>query len=142
MKEAAYYKTNIDNSVKCLLCPNNCILAPGESGRCITRKNINGTLISENYGKTIAFSMDPIEKKPLYHFFPSSKILSIGPKGCNLSCGFCQNHTISQKKAIPSTLAPMDLIIAAKENDSIGIAYTYTEPFIWFEYLKEIMPMA
>jgi pyruvate formate lyase activating enzyme len=111
-------------------------------GLCITRVNHDGILISENYGQTISVSMDPIEKKPLYHFHPASEILSAGPNGCNLKCMYCQNCEISQFRQQTEELSTERLINLAKQRKSGGIAYTYTEPFIWFEYLMDTAPLA
>ncbi len=136
-KEAAYYKKFADGGVQCNLCPHNCIIKPGRVSICRGRVNRNGTLYAANYGKTISVSLDPIEKKPLYHFYPGKQILSIGPNGCNLSCVFCQNWTISQEKAPTEELPPEAAVRMAKQYSSIGIAYTYTEPVIWFEYIRD-----
>ncbi|MBN2018116.1 MAG: AmmeMemoRadiSam system radical SAM enzyme [Candidatus Cloacimonetes bacterium] len=137
MKEAQFYKKLESNKVQCLLCPQMCEIADGKRGMCFGRKNERGTLYAENYGETISISMDPIEKKPLYHFCPGKDILSIGPNGCNLTCDFCQNYSISQQKAPTSTLHPEDLIALCKKYNSIGVAYTYTEPLIWYEYILD-----
>ena len=96
MKEAKYYKKLINNKVQCELCPHNCIIENGKRGFCRVRKNIDGVLIAETYEKISAINLDPIEKKPLYHFYPGTKIISIGTVGCNMRCKFCQNYGISQ----------------------------------------------
>ncbi len=143
MKEAAHYSKLEDHSIQCLLCPHSCHLQPGELGKCLVRRNKNGILWAENYGRISAIHLDPVEKKPLYHFYPGYRILSIGTVGCNFSCGFCQNCEISQKSVdeYPSLinfsgekLAEM----ALSENGNIGIAYTYNEPVIYFEYVMDI----
>lgn len=135
--EAKYYEKLESGYVRCRLCPINCRIAPGKQGICMVRSNEDGTLYASEYGKTIAVNIDPIEKKPLYHFKPGHDILSIGPNGCNFGCTFCQNWTISQEKAATRYIAPQELVKLAKSNDSIGVAYTYTEPLIWYEYIYD-----
>lgn len=135
--EAAYYTTREDGKVACTLCPNFCIIAEGKSGVCRVRVNRSGTLYSESYGELVSLAVDPVEKKPLYHFYPSKPIISTGPNGCNLRCLFCQNSEISQKKSVTSSVPPEELAALASRDGSIGVAYTYTEPFIWFEYIRD-----
>ncbi len=142
MREALYYSKLKNNAVKCTLCPNECVIASGKKGACLTRVNVNGDLVTENYGRVISLSMDPVEKKPLYHFYPGTNVLSTGPNGCNLKCQFCQNSSISQKISSVHKISPKDLVQLAKENNALGIAYTYTEPFIGFEYLIESSKIA
>ena len=96
MIESKYYTKLVDSSVQCNLCPRMCIIENGRFGNCHARKNHSGTLFSEVYGKISARNFDPIEKKPLYHFYPGTEILSIGTTGCNFHCSFCQNFTLSQ----------------------------------------------
>ena len=133
--EARYFEKLSDNRVKCHLCPVECNIAPGKQGICMIRSNENGTLIASEYGNTIAMNMDPIEKKPLYHFKPGTEILSIGPNGCNFGCVFCQNWSISQIESSTKYISPQNLVHLARGNNSVGVAYTYTEPLVWFEYL-------
>jgi pyruvate formate lyase activating enzyme len=136
--EAMYYEKRDDKIVKCKLCPHGCIIRDGDMGVCRVRENSGGTLISLNYGKIASFAYDPIEKKPLYHFYPGSKILSIGTYGCNLKCDFCQNWEISQKKSMTMELEDEDILLMAKSRGSIGIAYTYNEPSISYEYVLHL----
>ncbi len=136
-KEALFYRKLDQNRVKCKLCPVGCVIAPGKNGVCFGRKNVDGRLIAENYGQAVSISMDPIEKKPLYHFHPGASILSTGPNGCNLRCKNCQNWSISQQQIHTDFLSSEDMVNIAVKNDSIGIAYTYTEPLIWYEYLLD-----
>jgi pyruvate formate lyase activating enzyme len=96
---------------------------------------MDGTLYASEYGRTVAMNIDPIEKKPLYHFKPGSDILSVGPNGCNLACEFCQNWSISQDKSATRYISPDELVKLARTNGSVGVAFTYTEPLIWFEYV-------
>lgn len=134
--EATYYKKfEADNKVKCLLCPAECLLTEGKIGICGSRFNENGKLITDNFGELVSACYDPIEKKPLYHFYPGSSIFSTGANGCNLGCSNCQNWEISQKKVRTRYVAPEDLRKYAGDKNSIGVAYTYTEPLIWFEYI-------
>ncbi|MBN1164619.1 MAG: AmmeMemoRadiSam system radical SAM enzyme [Candidatus Krumholzibacteriota bacterium] len=141
MPEARYYKKLSPERLQCALCPNFCVLAEGETGRCGLRKNEQGTLFALSYGNTVTVAIDPIEKKPLYHFLPGSRILSIGPNGCTLQCDHCQNWNISQQRAAVRYLDPPQLVDLARENESRGVAFTYTEPLLWFEYLLEAAPL-
>lgn len=136
-KEALFYTKLEDSKVKCELCPVGCIIAPGKKGVCIGRKNVDGKLMAINYGQVVSVSMDPIEKKPLYHFYPGSDILSIGPNSCNLRCKNCQNWAISQQEMHTDFFSPEDMVDVASKNNSIGIAYTYTEPLVWYEYVLD-----
>lgn len=127
-----------DGAVRCELCPHYCRLAPGEAGRCRVRRNEQGTLIATTYGVCATVSLDPVEKKPLYHFHPGGHILSVGTWGCNLRCRFCQNYSLSQTAGRGSYLAPQDLLsVAARERGSIGVSFTYNEPLIWYEYVLD-----
>lgn len=143
MKEAKYFIAEADQSVVCTLCPHACHLQPGKSGICKVRTNREGKLISNNYAKVCSLHLDPIEKKPLYHYYPGRNILSVGSVGCNLHCKFCQNYEISQTsvKEYPylkeySAEALIDL--AELEPGNLGLAYTYNEPTVWFEYMLDI----
>ncbi|TYT20976.1 AmmeMemoRadiSam system radical SAM enzyme [Dictyoglomus thermophilum] len=141
MKEALYYQRLENQKVQCLLCPHHCIIAPGKRGICGVRENIEGTLYSLVYGKASSIALDPIEKKPLYHFYPGSAILSIGTVGCNFKCPFCQNWSISQVTPEDIFLEEVDkdlLLGLALKNGSIGISYTYNEPFIWYEFVLDV----
>jgi pyruvate formate lyase activating enzyme len=105
------------------------------------RENRGGTLFAASYGYTVTTNLDPIEKKPLYHFMPGSTILSIGPNGCTLACDNCQNWHISQELARTEYVSPEELVSLASRGGSIGVAFTYTEPLLWFEYLKDALPL-
>ncbi|MBN2041405.1 MAG: AmmeMemoRadiSam system radical SAM enzyme [Spirochaetes bacterium] len=142
-KEAQYYKQLQDEKLQCLLCPHNCIIPKNKSGICGTRINFDGRLVTTIYGQVTAASMDPIEKKPLYHFYPGKDILSIGTKGCNFKCIFCQNwHIAHDLNANTSYYEPEEILQSAIGKKSIGLAYTYTEPFIWFEYVMDCSRLA
>ncbi|HPQ51963.1 MAG TPA: AmmeMemoRadiSam system radical SAM enzyme [Spirochaetota bacterium] len=142
-KEARYYRKTGNNTVQCQLCPHNCRIGEGNHGICGVRENEGGTLYSTIYGEVTAVAMDPIEKKPLYHFHPGSGILSIGTKGCNFKCPYCQNWNISQDlRAHTSRYTPEQIVNLAKDNGSDGIAYTYSEPMIWCEYVMDCAELA
>ena len=135
--EAAYYRKLDDNRVECALCPHRCIIADGKTGVCRVRSNQGGMLSADSYGNAVSLAIDPVEKKPLYHFHPGKSILSTGPNGCNFRCGFCQNSGISQETVPVITIPPEELARIASGEGSIGVAYTYTEPFVWFEYIRD-----
>lgn len=139
MKKASYVESRGDQSIRCTLCPHFCDLKSGESGHCQIRKNIDGDLFALTYGEIAAMAVDPIEKKPLYHFYPGSDILSIGSNGCNLRCDFCQNWHISMQHTKRETVSVDELIQTALTKKSVGIAYTYNEPLIAIEFLIECM---
>ncbi|NLO25779.1 MAG: AmmeMemoRadiSam system radical SAM enzyme [Clostridiales bacterium] len=142
MKEAMYY-TRDGDTVRCFLCPHACVLKPEQTGRCSVRRNKGGVLYSLNYGEITACNVDPIEKKPLYHFYPGRPILSVGSFGCNLKCGFCQNHAIAHGTPGTVFVSPGDLVSRAMSvRDNIGIAYTYNEPSIWYEYVLDTARLA
>lgn len=141
LKEAAFYRPLPNNRVQCDLCPAECKLDEGKVGVCGCRFNKQGRLVTDNYGEVVTLAMDPIEKKPLYHFYPSGEILSTGANGCNLGCVHCQNWSISQTKVATKYLSPEALVEAAREHDSIGVAFTYTEPMIWYEYIMDVAPL-
>jgi len=135
--------TETDEVVICNLCPNSCRIQSGRFGSCGVRGNKGGKGIIPFYGFISALAMDPIEKKPLYHFKPGSKILSLGFAGCNLHCPFCQNWHISQNTDIPGKwMEANEVISAALHNDSPSIAYTYSEPLIHAEYIIDCMVLA
>lgn len=151
MKTHAMFYEKIKDKVHCYLCPHNCVIENGHLGKCNVRKHENGELFTINYGEITSASLDPIEKKPLSYFKPHSHILSVGSFGCNFICGFCQNHSISQlipqddyeqKKnntAPESDFVPKEdliqTILATRNN--IGVAFTYNEPSIWYEYVYD-----
>jgi pyruvate formate lyase activating enzyme len=127
----------MEMKTRCTICPKGCELAPGETGDCRVRQNIDGKIRCTTYGKPCSLNIDPVEKKPLYHFLPGSPILSIATAGCNLHCAQCQNWQISQSAQRPAsgkTVFPEDIVAMAKSRDCPAIAYTYTEPLVSFEY--------
>ena len=136
-QQAQYYESIEDQKVACHLCPHECVIAPGKSGICRVRRNIHGVLYSDIYGEFTSMHMDPIEKKPLYHFYPGSWIFSIGSWGCNLRCSFCQNWETSQQRANTHNILAHELVELTQAKGSLGVAYTYNEPLIWYEFLLE-----
>ncbi|MEE8577429.1 MAG: AmmeMemoRadiSam system radical SAM enzyme [candidate division Zixibacteria bacterium] len=141
IRDAAYYETEPDGRLFCRLCPSECRIAPGKQGLCLSRKNDNGRLVTDNYGEVVTMALDPIEKKPLYHFHPGRMILSTGPNCCNLDCRHCQNWSISKQAVETSYCSPEKLVELTNDFDTIGVAFTYTEPLVWFEYLMDTAPL-
>lgn len=143
MKEALEYIPLPEGNVQCSLCPHNCIIANEKTGICRIRKNINGKLYSLVYGKASSIALDPIEKKPLFHFHPGSYILSLGTYGCNFRCPWCQNWSISQVNDGPAeSITSEEIVLLAKRKGSVGIAYTYNEPLIWYEFVLDTAKLA
>ena len=143
--ECLYYMPLAEKAVECQLCPHHCHITEGRIGRCRSRRNHNGVLYSEVYAKPCALAIDPIEKKPLYHFHPGTTCLSVACTGCNFSCLNCQNHDISQ--ATPAQvkhydLTPQQIIDICLEQRCPGIAYTYTEPLTYIEYVADMARLA
>jgi len=136
MREALFYSREGDK-IRCSLCPHECLLSEGKVGLCRQRRHVHGRLMAEGYARVSSIAMDPIEKKPLYHFYPGSFILSVGGLWCNLRCSFCQNWHISQREQSTAVMAPEKLVELAVEHDSVGIAFTYNEPLIWYEYILD-----
>ncbi len=134
------YYTPTAKGIKCLLCRHYCKLSEGQTGICGVNKNENGKLVNLVYGKAAAINIDPIEKKPLYHFLPGSYALSIGTVGCNLKCPFCQNWDISQSSDISGShqVEPGQLIHLALEKHCQTIAYTYNEPTIFYPFARDV----
>lgn len=147
MQEAMFYSQEDGLSVRCSLCAHRCLIGNGQYGLCRVRKNEGGCLYSLVYGKLIAAAVDPIEKKPLYHFLPGSQSFSIATVGCNFKCSFCQNWQISQLKDscddLPGkSFTPSEIVQQAKAAKCESISYTYTEPTIFFEYAYETARLA
>lgn len=135
------YQSRKGDRIVCEVCPVRCTLSEGQTGVCRGRGVRDGKLIALNYGKIVSFNVDPIEKKPLYHFLPGSMIASAGPNGCNLHCKWCQNCEISQFTAPTRDISPQELATRAMIGDSVGLAYTYAEPLIWYEMLMDTAPL-
>jgi pyruvate formate lyase activating enzyme len=148
IREAALYEKLEDGRTACLLCAHRCRVRPGETGICRVRENRDGTLVTHAYGEVIAAHVDPIEKKPFHHFLPGTRSFSIAAAGCNFRCAFCQNWEISQ---LPDgggsslggrAFAPAEIVRAARESGCRSVAYTYTEPTIFFEYARDTAVLA
>lgn len=143
--ECRYYSRLANGSVRCTLCPHRCLLAEGRRGRCGSRRNDGGVLVSDAYGRPCALADDPIEKKPLVGFHPGTRCLSVACTGCNLRCLNCQNSDISQVRpddVATMQLTPDDLVNLALRHHLPGIAYTYTEPLTWMEYTIDTARLA
>jgi pyruvate formate lyase activating enzyme len=148
IREAMLWDPAGEGAVACRLCAHRCVIRPGKQGVCGVRENRDGRLVTLVYGEVVAAHVDPIEKKPLYHFLPGSRALSIATAGCNFRCGFCQNWQISQAPrggggAVAGEPFPPDAVVrAAVEQGCRSISYTYTEPTIFFEYAFETARLA
>jgi pyruvate formate lyase activating enzyme len=150
VKEALLYEKLDNRMVHCYLCAHQCKIADSKFGFCGVRENAGGVLYTHAYGHVVAAQIDPIEKKPLYHFLPGSKSFSIAVAGCNFRCGFCQNWEISQAPIrgeqvnglLGEEFTPQDLVGEALNNGCQSISYTYTEPTIFFEYALETAKLA
>jgi len=147
MKEALFYTKADKGKVRCGLCRFHCLIPDGKRGICGVRENLGGTLYSLVYGKAVAEQVDPIEKKPLFHFLPGSLSYSVATVGCNFRCRHCQNYTISQaagegRPIIGKELSPEEIVAKALAAGCRSIAYTYTEPTIFFEYAYDTAVLA
>jgi pyruvate formate lyase activating enzyme len=147
MKEALLYEKLDNERVRCNLCAHRCLIAPGRKGICLVRENQDGTLYTLVYGIPLSQAVDPVEKKPLFHFYPGSTAFSIATAGCNFRCEFCQNADISQMprdqgQILGRQASPDEVVRAAQRHDCRSIAYTYTEPTIFFEYTYDIARLA
>ena len=145
LHEAMYYEPLDNKLVRCTLCPRCCVIPPGRRGFCRCRENIDGKLYAINYGKVCSAAVDPIEKKPLYHFYPGSLTFSIATGGCNFRCKHCQNWEISQAspdEILYTTLYPEDIVKMTLEYRCDGISYTYTEPTVFYELMYDTVNIA
>ena len=147
MYEAKLYEKLADGVVHCHLCGHQCRIQPGEYGVCQVRENIDGTLYTLVYGSAISMHVDPVEKKPLYHFYPGSRAFSVATLGCNFQCKWCQNWQIAQMPRTEGLLEvrhtpPEEIVAQAKATGSRSIAYTYTEPTIFYEYTYDTARLA
>ena len=134
------YKPVMIDKVVCSVCPRACALSEGQRGVCHVRACKNGEVVSTTYGLNTGLAIDPIEKKPLYHFYPGSKVLSLGTAGCNLGCLFCQNSQLStsQENELRSVaVSPLQIAQTAVAHDCISVAYTYNDPVVWYEYAAD-----
>jgi pyruvate formate lyase activating enzyme len=143
VREALWFQRRPEGGVACLLCPHHCKIPEGGHGICGVRFSRGGSMELPYYGKVTALAVDPIEKKPLYHYHPGARILSVGFLGCSMRCKFCQNYHISQGTGADTRqLGPAELVEAARRERSFGIAYTYSEPLVHFEYVMDTAKLA
>lgn len=145
LHEASWYETLAGGLVHCLLCPNSCRLPEGQIGMCRVRKNVGGKLYALSYGQLAAVHVDPIEKKPFFHVLPGGKAFSLATPGCNMRCLFCQNWEISQSFPweVATTPTPPEAVVeAALRSGAQAIAFTYSEPTIFYEYMRDIAKLA
>ena len=147
VREAMLYEPVEGETVRCGLCGHRCTIMEGKYGRCMVRRNVNGILRSESYGMVVAMNVDPIEKKPLFHFLPGTQSLSIATQGCNFQCAFCQNWQISQPSRSLAgrrgrAVSPREVVAAAQAHGCASVSYTYTEPTIFFELAYDTAEIA
>jgi pyruvate formate lyase activating enzyme len=147
-REAMLFERTRDGGVRCRLCAHGCAVARGARGLCGVRENVDGSLVSLIYGRLVAREVDPIEKKPMFHFFPGSRAYSIATVGCNFTCQNCQNHSISQYprqhggRVVGDSVTAEDVVAGAIEAGCASIAYTYAEPTVAIEFYLEVMQRA
>ncbi len=137
----AEYWSDVNGDIQCMLCAHACLLKDGEIGICRTRQHIHNRLVSIVYGYPCVIHIDPVEKKPLYHFLPASNTLSLSTTGCNLRCLNCQNYSISQRDFESNEfdfVSPNEIVLKAKDNNCNSISYTYTDPIVYYEYARDI----
>jgi len=148
MREAMLWEEAGEGRVRCKLCAHRCLIPPGGRGVCMVRENREGKLYSLVYGRIVSQALDPVEKKPLFHFLPGTGTLSIATVGCNFRCDFCQNYEISQfpreygGRIVGEKVTPEELVAAAKSTQARSISYTYTEPTVFFELCYETGKLA
>lgn len=141
--KAMFWSAAENGKVQCELCPVNCVLSENQTGPCSTRANHSGQMVALQYGKIVACAIDPIEKKSLRKFHPGEMIYSIAGQGCNLHCAFCQNWQISQQcSSVTTEMSPQQVVDGAIESGSFGIAYTYSEPLVWYEFVLDTAQLA
>ena len=150
MREALYYqvikphedKQTLSDVLQCLLCPRACILHENQNGYCRGKKATGGKLYALNYAEAVSLAIDPIEKKPLYHYHPGTQILSLGPNSCNLSCSYCQNWQISQQECATREVSIVELASLTRGMKPKQVAFTYSEPLMWYEYIWDFAQYA
>ncbi|HVJ06110.1 MAG TPA: AmmeMemoRadiSam system radical SAM enzyme [Candidatus Saccharimonadales bacterium] len=138
---ARWWETLPDGRIHCYLCPRHCHIGEGQHGFCFIRENVSGELVQLGYGRPASMAIDPVEKKPLFHFHPGSAILSMGTAGCNLGCQFCQNFDISKARSVQQnsgSMSPEQIVDLAIDHGTPSIAFTYNEPTIWAEFVIDI----
>lgn len=138
MDSKVLFYENQEDKIKCRICPHNCLIDEGKFGICRVRTVKEGEAFAINYGEVTSAAVDPIEKKPLYHYKPSKGILSLGSFGCNMTCSFCQNYEISQNRPATEFISVEKLIsIIPTIENNVGVAFTYNEPMMWYEYMYD-----
>jgi pyruvate formate lyase activating enzyme len=145
MHHARYWQAAEKNRVQCGLCAHGCVIASGKRGLCAVRRNQEGVLLSENYGEVSALALDPVEKKPLFHFLPGSQTFSFAARGCNFHCAFCQNASLSQAAefTVPSRhVEPQALVLQAASSGARSVSYTYSEPTVFMEFAEDTARLA
>jgi pyruvate formate lyase activating enzyme len=145
MREAILWVPRDDGRVRCGLCPHRCTIAQGHEGVCGVRRNVDGVLVALTYARVSSVAVDPIEKKPVFHYFPGTKALSLGSVGCTMRCGHCQNWSISRANTEDGELRdlPADTVADLAESyGCLGVAFTYNEPVIWAEYVIDVSTAA
>jgi len=147
LKEARFYQPETGDKVRCTLCPHACLIADGKDGLCRVRGNRSGRLYALTYGRVVSAAIDPIEKKPLYHFYPGSPTLSLGSVGCNLHCLHCQNWQISQcgmgqGEGMLHELSPAEVVDRTRSAGAEILVFTYNEPSLWVEYILDCAELA
>jgi pyruvate formate lyase activating enzyme len=146
MQHAMLWESLKNGQAHCRLCTHGCVIKNNDKGRCGVRVNKGGTLFSLVADVVTSLQLDPVEKKPLYHFLPGSKIFSVGSAGCNFSCSFCQNYSISQippnGRISGKVISPSELVDLAEEHSVRSMAFTYNEPTVFFEMMHEVIPLA
>jgi pyruvate formate lyase activating enzyme len=139
--KARFFHVHSDDKIMCDLCPRHCVIGKGQHGFCLVRQNHDNQMVLTTYGRSSGFCIDPIEKKPLNHFYPGQPILSFGTAGCNLGCRFCQNWDISKAKELDKlqqTATPAHIAAVCKQLNCVGVAFTYNDPVIFAEYAIDI----
>lgn len=144
---AEFAEQKDDRTVVCGLCPHRCIISSGESGQCRTRRNVGGELLVDTYGDLVAGAVDPVEKKPLFHYRPGSSTFSVASFGCNLVCPFCQNHSLSRgldhpPKKFGESHTPKQVVSTAADSRCDSISFTYSEPILMFEFARDVAKIA
>lgn len=138
MDSKILFYERLEDKIRCRVCPHNCLISEGKFGICRVRTVKNGEPVAINYGEVTSAAVDPIEKKPLYHYKPSKNILSLGSFGCNMTCSFCQNYEISQGRPAAEFISIEKLIsLIPTIKNNVGVAFTYNEPMMWYEYMYE-----
>ncbi|MEK7486818.1 MAG: AmmeMemoRadiSam system radical SAM enzyme [Planctomycetota bacterium] len=142
MRQATFFSFLANQQIRCELCPQACILSEGETGDCLVRTYQEGTLKTQIYGTFTAMALEPIEKKPLFHFLPGHRVLSVGSMGCTMNCDYCQNWPVSQKTEVPTRFfTPEALLQQVRLKKASAICFTYNEPLLMFEYLRDSLPL-